>query len=122
VHGENLLIDDGSNRQAVEAVGEGLPQLDVVSSLALVIETIDTVDGGALVVTTQNEEVLGVLDLVREEQADGLERLLTTVDVVTEEKVVGLWGETAVFEQTEEIVVLTVDITADLWSKQDKTR
>lgn len=114
VHGENLLVNDGSNGQAVEAVGESLPQLNVVSSLALVIETIDTVDGGALVVSTQNEEVLGVLDLVREEQADGLERLLTTVHVVTEEKVVGLWGETAVFKQTEEIVVLTVNITADL--------
>lgn len=73
VHGENLLINDGSNRQAVEAVGESLPQLDVVSSLALVIEAIDTVDGGTLVVATQNEEVLWVLDLVREEQADGLE-------------------------------------------------
>lgn len=113
MHGEDLLVDDSSNGQAVEAVGEGLPQLDVVSSLALIVKAIDTVDGGTLVVTTQNEEVLGVLDLVREEQADSLERLLTTVDVVTEEKVVGLW-ETAVFKQTEEIVVLTVDITADL--------
>jgi hypothetical protein len=98
VHGEDLLVNDGGNRQAVEAVGESLPQLDVVSSLALVVEAIDTVDGGALVVATQNEEVLGVLDLVCEEQADGLERLLTTVDVVTEEKVIGLWGETAVFK------------------------
>jgi hypothetical protein len=114
VHGENLLVNDSSNRQAVEAVGEGLPQLDVVSSLALVIETINTVDGGTLVVATQNEEVLGVLDLVREEQADGLERLLTTVDVIAEEKVVGLWRETAIFKQTKEIVVLTVNITADL--------
>lgn len=114
MHGEDLLVDDSSNGQAVEAVGEGLPQLDVVSSLALIVKAIDTVDGGTLVVTTQNKEVLGVLDLVREEQADSLERLLTTVDVVTEEKVVGLWGKTAVFKQTEEIVVLTVDITADL--------
>lgn len=30
---EDLLIDDGRDRQAVEAVGEGLPQLDVVSPL-----------------------------------------------------------------------------------------
>jgi hypothetical protein len=114
VHSEDLLVNNGGNRQAVEAVGEGLPQLDVVSSLALIVKAIDTVDGGTLVVTTQNEEVLGVLDLVCEEQADSLERLLTTVDVVTEEKIVGLWGETTVFKQTEEIVVLTVDITADL--------
>lgn len=30
---EDLLVDDGRDRQAVEAVGEGLPQLDVVSPL-----------------------------------------------------------------------------------------
>lgn len=83
VHGEDLLVDDGGDGQAVEAVGERLPQLDVVSSFALVVESVDAVDGGALVVTAQDEEVLGVLDLVREEKAYGLERLLATVDIVT---------------------------------------
>lgn len=83
MHGENLLVDDSSNWQAVEAVGEGLPQLDVVAALALIVETVDAVDGGALVVATEDEEVLWVLDFVGEEKADGLERLLSTVDVVT---------------------------------------
>lgn len=72
MHGEDLLIDDGRDGQAVEAIGEGLPELDVVPSLALVVEAVDAVDGGALVVAAQDEEVLGVLDLVRQEQADGL--------------------------------------------------
>jgi hypothetical protein len=114
VHGEDLLIDDGGNGKAVEAVGESLPKLDVVSALALIVETVDTVDRGTLVVTTQNEEVLRVLDLVGEEKANGLERLLATVDVVAEEEVVGLWGETTVFEKTQQVVVLAVDITANL--------
>lgn len=100
MHGEDLLINDGGNRETVEAVGESLPELDVVSALALIVETVDTVDRGTLVVSAQNEEVLGVLDLVRKEEADGLERLLATVDVVTEEEVVSLRGETAVFEET----------------------
>ena len=118
VHGEDLLINDGGNGQAVEAVGKCLPQLDVVASLALIVETVDAVDGGTLVVAAQNEEVLGVLDLVCQQKADGLERLLATVDVVTEEEVVGLGREAAVFEETEKVVVLAVDITADLkkWS------
>ena len=118
VHGEDLLVDDGSDGQAVEAISESLPKLDVVSSLALIVETVDAVDGSALVVTAENEEVLGVLDLVCQQKADGLERLLATVDVVTEEEVVGLGREAAVFEETEKVVVLAVDITADLkkWS------
>ncbi len=66
MHGKDLLIDDGGNGQAVEAVGKCLPQLDVVSSFALVVEAVNAVDGGALVVATEDEEVFGVLDLVRE--------------------------------------------------------
>lgn len=114
VHGENLFIDDGGNWQAVEAVGERLPQFDVVSSLALVVEAIDTVDGGAFVVATQDEEVLRVLDLVRKQQADGLERLLASVYVVSQEEVVRFWGEATVLEQAEKIIVLPVNIAADL--------
>ncbi len=50
MHGENLLVDDSSNGKTVEAVGEGLPELDVVATLALVVEAVNAVDGGALVV------------------------------------------------------------------------
>ena len=130
VHGEDLLIDDSSDWQAVEAVGESLPQLDVITTFAyalapgasaidrktltLVVETVDSVDRGALVITTEDEEVFGILDLVCEQQTNGLERLLSSVDVITEEKVVGFWRETSVFEQPQEIVVLTVNITWDV--------
>lgn len=114
MHGEDLLIDDSRNGEAVEAIREGLPQLNVVPPLALIVETIDTVDGRTLVVTTENEEVLGVFDLVSQKEADGLKRLLATVDVVTQEQVVGLGREATVFEKTQKIVVLAVDITADL--------
>ena len=64
VHGEDLLIDDGGNGQAVEAVGESLPKLDVIPPFALIVEAIQTVDTRALMVATQNEKVLRILDLV----------------------------------------------------------
>ena len=38
VHAENLLVDDGGHGQAVEAVGERFPQLDVVAPFALVVK------------------------------------------------------------------------------------
>lgn len=67
-------------------------------------------------VATQNEEVLRVLDLVGKEQADGFERLLATVDVVAQEEIVGLGGKAAIFEQAQEIIVLAVNIAANLYS------
>lgn len=65
-------------------------------------------------VTAENEEVFGIFDLVRKQQADGLEGLLATVHIVTKEEVVCLGRETTVLEKTQKIVVLTVDITANL--------
>ena len=59
----HLLIDQGCHWQAVEAVRERAPQADVVSALALVVEAVDAVDRGALVVPAEEEEVLRVLDL-----------------------------------------------------------
>ena len=82
VHCENLLINDGCNWEAVEAVGKRLPQLNVVPALAFVIESVDSVDGGAFVVASKDEEVFRVFDLVSQQQADGFEGLLAPVDVV----------------------------------------
>jgi len=72
MHGEDLLIDDCCNWQAIEAIGKGLPQLDVVPSLALIVEPVNPVDGGTLVVSSQDEEILGIFYLVGQQQADGL--------------------------------------------------
>ena len=36
MHRENLLVDDGGDWQAIETIGERLPQLDVIPPLACV--------------------------------------------------------------------------------------
>lgn len=79
-------------------------------ALTLIIEAIDAVDAGALMVTTQQEEVLGVFDLVGEQQADGLQRLLAPVHVVAQEQVVAFRGEAPVFKEPQQVVVLPVDV------------
>jgi len=114
VHRKDLLVNDGRNRKAVEAVRERLPQLNVVPALALVVKAVDAVDRGTFVVSSQDEEVFRILDLVGQEEADGLKRLLATVDIIAQEEVVGLGREASVFEESEEIVVLAVDISANL--------
>ena len=98
MNAENFLVDDGGDGKAVEAVGEGLPEFNVVPPFAwvvvrvrvsgrntsrdatrkadkracfrrvfvntFVIEAVDAVDGCALVVPAQQEEVLGVFNFV----------------------------------------------------------
>lgn len=72
MHGEDLLVNDSSDGQTIETIRESLPELDVVSPLALIVETIDAVDRGAFVVAAEDEEIFGVFDLVCEQQADCL--------------------------------------------------
>ena len=67
-------------------------------------------------VTPQQEEVLRVFDLVGQQEADGLQRLLAPVHVVAEEEIVGLGGKAAILKQAEEIGVLSVDVA---WRKID---
>mmetsp|Transcript_13966 Transcript_13966/g.55101 ORF Transcript_13966/g.55101 Transcript_13966/m.55101 type:complete len:212 (+) Transcript_13966:662-1297(+) len=114
MHAEDLLVDDRSNGKAVEAVRERLPELDVVPPLALVVESVDAVDRSALVVASEEEEVLWVLDLVGEEEADCLQALLAAVHVVSQEQVVGLRREASVLEEAQQVEVLTVDVSANL--------
>ena len=81
--------------------------------LTLIIEAVDAVDTGTLVVPTEQEEVLRVLDLIGQQQADGLQRLLAPVHVVPQEQVVTLWREATVLEQPQKIIVLAMNVTCD---------
>lgn len=117
MHSENLLVNDGSNWETIKTIREGFPQLYVVSSLTLVVKAIYTVDGGTLVVAAKNEEIFGILDLVGQEETNGLQRLFASINVIAEEEIVSFWGEAAVLKQSKEIVVLTVNIPTNLYVK-----
>lgn len=65
-------------------------------------------------VPSQNEEIQRILDFVSKQEADGLQVLFSSVDVVSKEKVVFLRRISPAFEQPQQVVVLAVDVSADL--------
>ena len=68
-------------------------------------------------VTSKDEKVVWILDLVGKKQANSLERLLSTINVVSQEQIIASWWKSPVFKKPEKIVVLAVNVTADLdWS------
>ena len=69
-----------------------------VQELTLIIEAIDAVDGGTLMVPPEQEEVFWVFDLVGEQQADGLQRLLPSIHIIPQEKIVRLRREATILE------------------------
>jgi hypothetical protein len=64
MHAKDLLVNHGGAREAVEAVRKRLPELDSETSLAFIIEAIDAINRSAFMVSTEYEEVLGVLDFI----------------------------------------------------------
>ena len=111
VHAENLVINQRRNGHTVENILELFPRLDWEAALAFVVKAVNAVNLTTFVISAQQEEVFLVLDLVCEQQNDGLQRLTTSVYVVAEEEVVGFGREPAIFEQSQQIGELTVSVT-----------
>ena len=65
-------------------------------------------------VAAQDVHLAWVLDLQCEQQADRLDALSSPVYVVPQEQVARLRRQPSVFEQSQHVVVLPVDVTADL--------
>lgn len=100
MHADDFVINDGSAWEAVEGVAECLPKLDTKPTAALVVESVDPIDARTLVVAPEDEKVFWILDLVRKQKTDNFKRLLTPVDVVSQEEIVRLGRKSPVFKQT----------------------
>ena len=119
----------------VERVVEGLPEADLVSSLDLVEETVDSGDGLALVVATQDDDLSWEAHLQGVQQTNDFAGLLASIYVITHEQVPSLHGDDAItlelvfvlllhlLEHVEQVGVLAVDVAEDFyWSlKSDKS-
>ena len=81
-----------------------------LQELTLIIEAVYPIDASTLVVATEKEEILRVFDLVGQQQADGFQRLLPSVNIVTEKEVVGLWRERPVLKHPQQVCILSVYI------------
>lgn len=98
MHTENLVINDSSYWKAVEAISKELPKPNTETALALVVEAVNPINGSTFMVSSKEEEVVRVFDLVGEEEADGLNTLFPSVDIVAKEEVVGVWREATILK------------------------
>jgi hypothetical protein len=85
---EDLAGDDRGDWKSVEAVNKRLPDFDIAPPLAFVVKAVDSCDIGALVVSSEEEKVFGEFEFVAEEQQNCLKGLLSSINVVAEEKIV----------------------------------
>jgi hypothetical protein len=73
VHTDNFIVNDGTAGQTVECIAKLLPHLDGKSATALIIEPVNAINARALVISSQEKEILRILDLVCKEETDDFE-------------------------------------------------
>jgi len=83
MHAQYLVINDCCNRQAVEAIREYLPQPDIEPPLALIVETIYSVDFRIFMVPSQQENLFRVPDFVCQQQAYSFQALFASIDIIS---------------------------------------
>ena len=91
MHTDNLIINNSRAWQTIERVAKLFPNFNAVTTTAFIIKSVYTVDPRTFMVSSENEEIFGVLDFVGKEEADYLDRLFSTVNIISKKEVVRLW-------------------------------
>ena len=87
----DLIVDQRGQGQVIEQVGEKLPNVGVsILSQTFVVEPVDLGDLPRLVVPTEDGHSIPVTQFEGDEQGDRLDRVVTPVDIVTHEEVIGI--------------------------------
>ena len=113
VQAEDLTVHKGCQWEIIKQVGEVFPHIRVaIFAQTLVIEPVDLGDLAGFVVSSQNRDTVLETDLEADQQAHGLDGVVASIDIVSHEQVVGVWGLSAHLEKLHQIVELSMHVTA----------
>lgn len=91
MHTKDLVFYYRADWKIVEKLCKLVPELYAVNPLAAVVESVGPVDRFALVITAQKKKVFGVFNLEGQEQTNCCDRKMSSVHIVSQEQIVGIW-------------------------------
>jgi hypothetical protein len=104
--GTYLVLDEGSQGEKIEEVGEKSPDVGIsVLAQTLVVEAVNLCDLPALVVSPEDGDAVAVAQLHCNKECDGLDRVVSSVDIIAHEKIVGVRGVSTDTKELREIVL-----------------
>jgi hypothetical protein len=114
VHAEDGIVHDSCQGEVIEDISAIPPYIErSVFAKALIVEAVDLRDLSAFVVASDKGHQIGVAYFVGEQKEKCLYTIKTTVDEITEEEVADSRNIASILEQFEEIVKLSVYVSAD---------
>lgn len=121
MHTEDLILHKGSQGNVVKEVGKFLPYLFRAKLLiTLFIEPINLRDSARLVIAPGQSDPIGVPDLEGKQQTYSFDRIVTTIDIVSQEQVVRVGRLPSNGEELNQIVQLPMHIATDSHRGLDK--
>jgi hypothetical protein len=83
VEAEDLVVDKGGEGEVVEEIREILPYVRIaVFAETLIIEPIDLCNLAGFVVATEDGDALGVSDFEGYKESDGLDGIITSINII----------------------------------------
>ena len=116
-----LAFNDSADSEVIENFCAVLPWVDVtVFAHSLLVEAVNRGNSSGFVITSQKSDAVGVLQLKTEQKLESLDRVVASIDEVTHEDVAGIRNLATFFKKLEEVVELTMNITADSDGSADR--
>lgn len=114
---ENLVVDDCRQAQVVEDLRAVSPHIyRAILLQALVIESVHLSNLSRLMVSTNQGNAIGVSHFQCQKQQKGLNTIVSSINEVSKEEVIGIRALAAHLEEFNQIIELTMDVTADLYN------
>ena len=123
VDAQDSTVDDGGQREGVEALDAVSPRAGVaVLAQAFVVEAVHLGDLSALVVAPKESDVAGILELQAQEEAESFHRVVSPIHKVAQKYVRGVWRRSADgrAEEVQQVKELAVQIADDGDGRSDR--
>jgi len=114
VEAENSVINNCSKGKIIEQLSEVNPDVGVtVLAQAFVIEAIDLGDLTDFMVSSQDGYSVLEARLQSDKESYCLNGVIATVDIISHEKIIGIWGLSANFKELLQVMELSMDVSTN---------
>ena len=111
---ENLFLNNCRHRDVVKKICKHNPYIFISKFfLAFLVKTVHLRNSSRLVVASGQVHPLRIADFQSHQKRDGLNGVVTSIDEISHEKIIGEGRVASDGEKFDEIVELSVDVSAD---------